>query len=72
MDIDKGLEKACRICGNVDKAHEGHVTKSGAIIFRFKCSRCGHSHERKVKTPKFNVEPLIGFNRKPMRWEPKT
>ena len=69
MDVAKELEKVCGICGNVDRAHEGHVTKSGAIIFRFKCSRCGHSHKRTVKAHKFTVEPLIGFRSKPLRWE---
>lgn len=71
MDIAKGLEKKCMICGNVDKAYEAHVTKSGAVIFKFICSKCGHSHKRKLKAPKFTVEPLIGFIRKPMMWEPE-
>ena len=68
---DKGMEKACPDCGNVDKAHEGHVTPSSAIILKFRCSKCGRSHQRGVEAPEVKVEAFVGFTRKPYRWEPK-
>ena len=70
MDIAKGLEKPCPICGSVDKAHEAEVLDSGVILYKFLCPRCEWFHVKRVLAPDATVEPLKGFKRKPYRWEP--
>jgi len=66
-----GLKKNCPICDQEDPPFEGHVRPSGDIRYKYKCSRCGHSHIRVVKAPEYTVEALTGFNREPYRWEPQ-
>ena len=68
--VANNMEKACPICDTVDKAEEAQVTPSHAIIYRFKCSRCGFPHQRSVKPPNLTVDPLEGFRREPYRWRP--
>jgi len=70
MDIAKGLEKPCPICDHKDMPHEAQILPSGDILYRYTCSHCGWFHVKRFRGPNVTVEPLIGFKRKPMRWEP--
>jgi len=67
--LTDGLKKACPICDREDPPFEGHVRPSGDILYKYKCSRCEWPHFRVVKAPEIVVESLVGFTRKPYRWE---
>lgn len=70
-DIAKGLTKTCPICDQEDVADEAQVLPGGVILYKFKCSRCGWPHVKRVRAPVATVEPLVGFSRKPYSWEPR-
>ena len=71
MDIAKGVRKNCPLCDHPGVSNEIQVLPGGDILYRFRCPICGWPYQKRVRAPKVTVEPLIGFTRKPYRWEPQ-
>lgn len=62
------LEKPCPICGKAVKPFECQVLDSGVLLWKYECEPCRWPFVKRAPARPI-VEPLVGFNREPSRWE---